>query len=233
MRLAYDSTAFRSLPRRERLAGYPLVVSGQPVVGKRLPGRREGISAKVELMGRRSNPPSTRGARTGAWELEPERCVAHHSSSSQSMPPTEPFATASLTGRSSTRSWTSIGDACGTPEQATGRFGPGGWSSSTTGRIKVMGRRHWSSRYGSRSSLSSMDGHYDRSADIAWVRFDGWEKDRVRVERADKGLIERDRTSGRVLGLEFWKASERLPRELLDALPSPPTRNIAVERQHA
>ncbi len=78
-----------------------------------------------------------------------------------------------------------------------------------------------------------MDGHYDRSADIAWVRLEGWDKDRVRVERTDNGLIERDRSSGRVLGLEFWNASERLPRELLDALPSPPTRNIAVERQHA
>lgn len=78
-----------------------------------------------------------------------------------------------------------------------------------------------------------MDGHYDRSADIAWVRLDGWDKDRVRVERTDNGLIERDRTSGEVLGLEFWKASEHLPRELLDALPSPPGQDVAVERQHA
>ena len=77
-----------------------------------------------------------------------------------------------------------------------------------------------------------MDGHYDRDADIAWLRLDGWDKDRVRVEHTDTGLIERDRTSGRILGLEFWHASGLLPRELLDALPSPPARDLVVERQH-
>lgn len=35
----------------------------------------------------------------------------------------------------------------------------------------------------------------------------------------DWGLIERDRDSGQVVGLEFWGASKLLPRELLDALP--------------
>jgi uncharacterized protein YuzE len=78
-----------------------------------------------------------------------------------------------------------------------------------------------------------MDGHYDRDADIAWIRLEGWDKDRVRVERTDSGLIERDRYSGRILGLEFWNARERLPQELLDALPSPPAREVVVERQPA
>ena len=78
-----------------------------------------------------------------------------------------------------------------------------------------------------------MDGHYDRAADIAWIRLEGWDKDRVRVEQADAGLIERDRDSGRVMGLEFWNAHERLPQELLDALPSPPAREVVVERQRA
>ncbi|MDQ6750504.1 MAG: DUF2283 domain-containing protein [Actinomycetota bacterium] len=78
-----------------------------------------------------------------------------------------------------------------------------------------------------------MDGHYDRDADIAWLRLEGWDKDRVRVERAQSGLIERDRDGGRVLGLEFWNAHERLPHELLDALPSPPARELVIERQPA
>ena len=78
-----------------------------------------------------------------------------------------------------------------------------------------------------------MDGHYDRATDIAWLRLEGWGKDRVRVEETGSGLVERDRTTGRVIGLEFWQASTRLPAELLDALPAPPRRDVAVERQPA
>lgn len=78
-----------------------------------------------------------------------------------------------------------------------------------------------------------MDGHYDRDADIAWLRFDGWASDRVEVESTSTGLIERDRLSGRIVGLEFWAAAEHLPRELLEALPKPPKQSIAIERQEA
>lgn len=78
-----------------------------------------------------------------------------------------------------------------------------------------------------------MDGHYDRDTDIAWVRLEGWAKDRVQIEETDHGLIERDRASGRVLGLEFWEASQRLPAELLEALPRPPAREVVIERQPA
>jgi uncharacterized protein YuzE len=78
-----------------------------------------------------------------------------------------------------------------------------------------------------------MDGHYDREADVAWLRLDGWDKDRVRVEETQSGLIERDRSTGRVLGLEFWNASKRLPTELLNALPNPPAREVVIERQPA
>jgi uncharacterized protein YuzE len=78
-----------------------------------------------------------------------------------------------------------------------------------------------------------MDGHYDRKADIAWLRLDGWEPDRVRVDEKRWGLIERDRETGRVIGLEYWKASKRLPAELLDALPAPPAREVVIERQPA
>lgn len=78
-----------------------------------------------------------------------------------------------------------------------------------------------------------MDGHYDRKADIAWVRLDGWDPARVRVEEQAWGLIERERETGRVVGLEYWRASERLPSELLDALPAPPARELVVDRQPA
>jgi uncharacterized protein YuzE len=78
-----------------------------------------------------------------------------------------------------------------------------------------------------------MDGHYDRTADIAWLRLDGWDKDRVRVERTSSGLVERDRTTGRIVGLEYWEASCKLPPELLQALPAPPRRDVAIERQPA
>ena len=78
-----------------------------------------------------------------------------------------------------------------------------------------------------------MDGHYDRVADIAWLRLDGWDEQRVKVEKTASGLFERDRESGRILGLEYWDASKRLPAELLDALPAPPSHDIVVERQPA
>jgi uncharacterized protein YuzE len=78
-----------------------------------------------------------------------------------------------------------------------------------------------------------MDGHYDRKADIAWLRLDGWDAERVRVEERAWGLVEFDRETGRVTGLEYWDASEHLPAELLEALPAPPARDVVVERQTA
>jgi hypothetical protein len=39
--------------------------------------------------------------------------------------------------------------------------------------------------------------------------------------------------TGRVIGLELWQASTLLPAELLDALPAPPPRIVATERQPA
>ena len=78
-----------------------------------------------------------------------------------------------------------------------------------------------------------MDGAYDRNAAIAWLRLDGCDPDRVRVEDRPWGPIERDFGSSRIVGLEYWEASERLPAELLDAPPSPPARELASERQRA
>jgi hypothetical protein len=35
------------------------------------------------------------------------------------------------------------------------------------------------------------------------------------------GLRDFDRVTDKLVGLEFWRASERLPKELLDELPAP------------
>ena len=65
-----------------------------------------------------------------------------------------------------------------------------------------------------------IDGHYDEAADVAWLRFEGFDAKRVVSEEAEHGL--RELVDGRVVGLEFWDARTRLPAALLDALPAPP-----------
>jgi uncharacterized protein YuzE len=66
-----------------------------------------------------------------------------------------------------------------------------------------------------------IDGHYDAEADIAWIRFEGWDAERVSAEETDFGLREVDTVSGQVLGLELWQASARLPEDFLKMLPPP------------
>jgi uncharacterized protein YuzE len=67
-----------------------------------------------------------------------------------------------------------------------------------------------------------IDGHYDVSADIAWLRFKDYEPTTVVAEETEFGLRELDARDRHLLGLEFWRASETLPPELLQMLPSPP-----------
>jgi len=67
-----------------------------------------------------------------------------------------------------------------------------------------------------------IDGHYDQRADIAWLRFEGYDPKTVVGEQTDFGLRELDPLDGRLVGLEFWRASEQLPDELLAMLPAPP-----------
>lgn len=67
----------------------------------------------------------------------------------------------------------------------------------------------------------TIDGHYDPEVDIAWLRFDGYDAETVVSEELETGLREVDPASGRIVGLEYWRASERLPSDLLDALPPP------------
>lgn len=72
-----------------------------------------------------------------------------------------------------------------------------------------------------------IDGHYDGEADIAWVRFEGYDPSTVVAEESDAGLRELDPTTGRVVGLEFWRASRELLADFLQMLP-PPQAEIAA-----
>jgi uncharacterized protein YuzE len=61
--------------------------------------------------------------------------------------------------------------------------------------------------------------YYDPEVDIAWLPTGPSEE--IRGEETGFGLVVRDRTSGKVVALEVWSAGERLPKELLDAMPPP------------
>ncbi|HET7044594.1 MAG TPA: hypothetical protein VFI37_07080 [Gaiellaceae bacterium] len=67
-----------------------------------------------------------------------------------------------------------------------------------------------------------IEGHYDEHADIAWLRFEGYSRSTVVAEEVEFGLRELDPADRRVVGLEFWRASQTLPTELLELLPAPP-----------
>lgn len=67
-----------------------------------------------------------------------------------------------------------------------------------------------------------IEGHCDEQADIAWLRFEGYDPSTVVAEEVEFGLREVDPRDRRVVGLEYWRASERLPSELLRMLPQPP-----------
>lgn len=66
-----------------------------------------------------------------------------------------------------------------------------------------------------------IDGHYDRDADIAWLRFEGYDPATVVAEEVEPGLREIDPETGQIVGLEYWNASRTLPHDLLAMLPPP------------
>lgn len=71
-----------------------------------------------------------------------------------------------------------------------------------------------------------IEGHYDERADIAWLRFEGYDRAKVVAEEVEFGLRELDPSGRHVVGLEYWQASRRLHDELLMMLPPPPL-NVA------
>lgn len=76
--------------------------------------------------------------------------------------------------------------------------------------------------------------HYDRESDIAALNLKGFDGDQVFGEDHDWGLLLRDRVTQEVVGIELWRASDRLPVQLLDALPELAARDrVVIERQPA
>ena len=63
------------------------------------------------------------------------------------------------------------------------------------------------------------DGHYDATADIVWLRFDGYDASTVVAEELESGLRELDPTTGVTVGLEYWHASATLPADFASMVP--------------
>jgi uncharacterized protein YuzE len=61
--------------------------------------------------------------------------------------------------------------------------------------------------------------YYDREADILWIPLGA--ADSVFNERADWGLVDLDKATRSVVGVEIWNAAERLPADLLEKFPPP------------
>lgn len=61
----------------------------------------------------------------------------------------------------------------------------------------------------------SIYAHYDPGADIVLLRLEDTKGAHVVSEETEFGLRDVDDRDGRVLGLELWDASTRLPADLL------------------
>ena len=62
--------------------------------------------------------------------------------------------------------------------------------------------------------------YWDREYDIAWIRTASCES--VTSEKTSWGIVDHDRETGRVAGLEILDASKFVSSEILDRLPSGP-----------
>ena len=67
----------------------------------------------------------------------------------------------------------------------------------------------------------SVEGHYDRQADVVWLRREGYDPRTAVGEETELGLRELDPVTGAVVGLEVWQASRELPADFLSGLPPP------------
>jgi uncharacterized protein YuzE len=61
--------------------------------------------------------------------------------------------------------------------------------------------------------------YYDTEADIAWLPTG--HADCVVSEEVEWGLIDHDAATDEIVAVEIWTASKRLPKAILDTLPSP------------
>jgi len=67
----------------------------------------------------------------------------------------------------------------------------------------------------------SLYAHYDPETDIVLLRLDAVDGAQVVSEETEFGLRDIDSTDGRIVGLEVWDASSRLPNDFI-ALIGPP-----------
>lgn len=61
---------------------------------------------------------------------------------------------------------------------------------------------------------------YDRGSDIALLRLEGAHGAHVVSEETAFGLRDVDKQDGRLVGVELWEASTRLPHDLLELMAS-------------
>ncbi len=68
-------------------------------------------------------------------------------------------------------------------------------------------------------SMSGRFAYYDRESDIAW--FPTGDSNEVVSEEVEWGLVDHDSATDRIVAVEVWSASKRLPPEVLAMLPAP------------
>ena len=68
--------------------------------------------------------------------------------------------------------------------------------------------------------------YWDRESDIAWIPTAPAEF--VDSEKMSWGIVDHDKKTGEVTGLEIWNASTVFPSEVLERLPSPGPKETAA-----
>jgi uncharacterized protein YuzE len=76
-----------------------------------------------------------------------------------------------------------------------------------------------------RYSPGAVNAHYDPEVDVALIVL---EAGSAVSDEQEWGLIDRDPTDGHLMGFEIWEASNRLPADLIAALPAPAPANDAA-----
>lgn len=74
--------------------------------------------------------------------------------------------------------------------------------------------------------MNLMYSYYDPEADIAWLPTG--DSERVVSEEVEWGLIDHDAATDKIVAVEIWAASKRLPQAILDALPRPGSQHNAA-----
>jgi uncharacterized protein YuzE len=78
-----------------------------------------------------------------------------------------------------------------------------------------------------------MASHYDPDADIALIQLAEHEPGGQVADACDWGLIIRDEATDALVGFEVWQASQRLPAQLVSALPQLTGDDVTIAPQAA